>query len=162
MIKATIKDIDKLYAIIEECSEWLQSKGVPQWNPIYPKKLFFKNVEEGNVFYFKNNNELIGTATLFTKKPFYYPEEIWNDKTKVWYLCRFAVPRNLKDKKVGEKIINEIENKAKQLGVEWIRMDVVKANPFLEGYYSRLGYNRVNEVLLHKTQSILMEKRIEK
>ena len=162
MIQAIEKDIDRLYGIIEECSEWLQSKGVQQWNPVYPKKLFFKDVERGAVFYFTDDNEIIGTATLFGEKPFYYPKEVWNDEAKVWYLCRFAVPRSLKDKKVGKKIIDEIENQAKQRGIEWIRMDVVKANPFLESYYSNLGYKRVSEVMLKETPSILMQKQIEK
>lgn len=162
MIQATEKDIDRLYGIIEECADWLQSKSVQQWNPVYPKKLFFKDVERGAVFYFTDGEEVIGTATLFEEKPFYYPEDVWNDKAKVWYLCRFAVPRKLKAKKVGEKIIEEIENKAKQRGIEWIRMDVVKANPFLESYYSKFGYERVSEVMLKDTPSILMQKRIEK
>ena len=161
IIQATKEDADRLYAIIEECSEWLKSKGIFQWNPPYPKKLFYKDIEMGAVFYFKDNGELIGTATLLTEKPFYYPREIWSDKVKAWYLCRFAVSRNLKNKKIGEKIISEIESRAKQLRIEVIRMDIVKTNPFLEKYYTKLGYDRVDEVVLHKTLSILMEKQFQ-
>lgn len=160
MIQATKKDTDRLYAIIKECAEWLKSKNILQWNPPYPKKLFSKDVESGTVFCFKDNNELIGTATLLTEKPFYYPREIWNDEVSTWYLCRFAVSRDLKNTGAGEEIISVIENGAKQLGIEVIRMDIVKTNSFLEKYYTRLGYNNVDEVVLYKTPSILMEKQL--
>jgi len=158
MILATENDIDRLYSILEDCSMWLKSKGVQQWNPVYPKKLFFKNVQCGEVFYFTTNDELTGTATLYKEKPFYYPADVWNDNLKVWYLCRFAVPRHLKNKQAGSEIVREIENKARECGIERIRLDVVKSNPFLESYYENLGFQRIGEVVLKETPSILMEK----
>jgi len=158
MILAAENDIDRLYSILEDCSAWLKSKGVQQWNPVYPKKLFFKNVQCGEVFYFTTGDKLTGTATLYNEKPFYYPTDVWNDNLKVWYLCRFAVPRHLKNKQAGSEIIREIENKARESGIERIRLDVVKSNPFLESYYANLGFQRISEVVLKETPSILMEK----
>lgn len=162
IIQATEKDIDRLYSILEECSEWLRSKGIQQWNPVYPKKLFLKDIKDGAVFYFTEQDEITGTATVLKEKPFYYPENVWDDKTKAWYVCRLAVPRKLKTKRVGEKNITEIEYEAKQHGIECVRLDVIKANPFLEKYYSRLGYEQVGEVILKNTPSVLMQKRIGK
>ena len=160
MIRATKKDIDCVYGIIEECSAWLKTKGVQQWNPTYPRDLFLKDVEKGAVCYFMEGDSLGGTATIYNEKPSYYPTDIWYTKEKVWYLCRFAVPRRLKGKKLGIRIIAALETKGEQDGVEWIRLDVAKANPFLQSYYSNLGYQCAGEVMLVDTPSILMEKRI--
>lgn len=161
MIQATEKDTDYLYDIIKKCSEWLQYQGVQQWNPVYPKKLFSKDVRSGSVFYFiADGGEVIGTATLYKRKPFYYPKEILDDGAEVWYVCRFAVPRRLKNRNFGTKIVHEIETEAKNHGIKRIRIDVVKTNPFLEKYYLRLGYVRAGETVLKNMPSILMEKQI--
>ena len=45
MILATENDLEKLYSIIQECANWLKNKWINQWNPIYPKELFLKNIK---------------------------------------------------------------------------------------------------------------------
>ena len=160
MIRATEHDIDRVYGIIEECSEWLRKRGVRQWNPVYPRDLFSRDVKRGAVYYFMDGDSLVGTATICDKRPSYYPTNVWADESRVWFLCRFAVARRLKGNKFGARILDQLETKAARHGIEWIRMDVTKSNPFLESYYSALGYQRAGEVILANTPSILMEKRI--
>lgn len=161
MIQATKKDAEKLYNIILDCSSWLQDKGVNQWSKPYPKELFLKDIEDGHVFYFLDNNEIIGTATLHTAKPYYYPSDLWNDEFKSWYLCRFAVPRSLKNKGFGRIIVSEIKKEAKNFKINRIRLDAVKSNSFLEKYYLKLGFCKVAEGVLFDSPSVFMEMMVE-
>ncbi len=66
--------------------------------------------------------------------------------------------RHLKNKQAGSDIVREIENKAREYGIERIRLDVVKSNPFLESYYDKLGFQRIGEVVMKEMPSVLMEK----
>lgn len=160
MKKAGMKDLSKIYKIILDCSMWLKNKGVKQWNPPYPKKLFRKDVKNGNVYYFLKNEEILGTVTLLKNKPHYYPEDLWNDKNSAQYICRLAVPRKLKNTGIGKKLLIVIKSKAKKQSVRKLRLDVIKSNPFLFDYYLKLGFKKIHEYKIFDTPSIFMEKEI--
>lgn len=160
MIQAQEKDVDSLYAILEECSAWLKRKGIPQWNPVYPKHRFYKDVATGHVFCFTSSNGIISTATLYTTRPWYYPQDFWSEPERVWYLCRFAVRRSEKNKKLGENILKEIETEARRMGIQKIRIDIIRANPFLEQYYSAHGFRKIVDGRIFNTASLFMEKTV--
>jgi len=160
MIKAKKADFERLYAIILECSSWLKSEGIAQWNPPYPEKRFMEEIEKGKVFYFLEGKEIIGTATLLKRKPDYYAGDPFDNKEKAWYICRLAVPRKLKNRSMGIKILSEIEEKAVKSGLRALRLDIPKSNPFLEMYYTKLGFRNVGNGVLRGTPSFFMEKRM--
>ena len=72
-----------------------------------------------------------------------------------WY---FLIDISEVPKGIWKEIINKIEQKAKNLKIDFIRMDIVKANPFLEKYYSNLWYKKVTEKNIFETPSIFLEK----
>ena len=159
MQQATEKEFDKLYGIIAECSEWLKSKGIDQWDPPYPSYRFRLEIEKGEVYFFSMGNYIVGTVTLLRNKPDYYPPDLWNDDN-AWYVCRLAVPRRFSGKDIGTKILHAAETEAGKNGIKYLRLEVVKANGFLADYYEKNGFERVREGKSHGTASIFMEKTV--
>ena len=64
MIQAKPSNSNMLYSILIECSSWLKSPTIPQWNIPHLKKRFIKEIENGNVYYFEKNSEIIRTVTI--------------------------------------------------------------------------------------------------
>ena len=160
MRKAQLKDFKKVYGIILECTAWLRAKNINQWYPAYPKNLFEKDIKDGKVYYFISENKLIGTVTLSTKKPFYYPKNVWKSSSKIWYLTKLAVPRKLKNKEIGKRLLMQIEKKAKALKIKRLRLDIIKSNKRLRKYYNDKGFKNFRYVTIKETPSLLMEKEI--
>ncbi len=166
MKKARIKDLEKTYGIILECSDWLKSKGIKQWNPPYPKNLFEKDIKDGNVYYFSKNGKLCGTCTLSKNPPFYYPAGLRNLQKHEIYISRLAVSRGLKGRGIGKKLLHEIESYCKSNGIRKIKLDAIKSNKFLHEYYSSVGFNKIKEFKPLKIRNrkfdpaVLMEKRL--
>lgn len=160
MKKVRLKDLERVYNIILECTSWLRAKGIEQWNPIYPKNLFEKDIKEGKVYYFISDDRLIGTVTLSTNKPFYYPKNVWKRSKKAMYIAKLAVPRKLKNMEIGNRILMEIERKAKTMKIKKLRLDIIKSNRKLKDYYTIAGFKNFKYVSIKETPSLLMEKEI--
>ena len=160
MKKVYLKDLDTIYGIILECAEWLKSKGVKQWNPPYPKNRFEKDIGKGSVYYFISVKGVIGTVTLSTKKPFYYPKTLWKSSSKTWYITKFAVPRKLKGKGIGKNLLTKIGNKAKARKIKRLGLDIPEHNKKLRNYYSSSGFVQIKKDIFNNYVFLLMEKRI--
>ncbi|MFX1258307.1 MAG: GNAT family N-acetyltransferase [Promethearchaeota archaeon] len=160
MLKAKEDLLNDLYNIIIECSQCLKLKGINQWNPPYPKSLFLKDIKNGSIFYFKKDDEIVSTVTIYDRKPLYYPKDIWNDTYKCWYISRLAVSRKYKNKNYGRKILFEIETQAVEYGKERLRLDLIQSNPFLKKYYLNQGFKACYETEIFGQKVIFMEKHL--
>ena len=85
--------IDTAYGFIKECTNWLNSKGIPQWRTIYPKEKFLDDIRQEVVYLFTKDEVAVGTVSLYKKPPSYYPDKVFNDNVVAWYVCRLAVSR---------------------------------------------------------------------
>ncbi len=151
-------DLRRLYVLLEEASAWLAARGVAQWNPVYPFARFAREVERGDVWYWLGDGEIVAMATLLPSRPEYYPDDLWHDAARAWYLCRFAVSRKLSGRSVGDRVLREIESDAAGEGIDALRLDIVANNPFLAEYYSARGFTRVATLAMHGQPSIFFEK----
>ncbi len=161
IVKATIGDCNEIYGILLNCSDWLSQKGINQWKTPYPKDIFKKDIEKGAVYAFrKKNGEYLGTVSLLSKKPHYYPKDLFSDPTSAWYVCRLALQRSAMGQGLGAKMLKLVEAEALSKGINTLRLDVVQENPFLEQYYARAGYKKVKEDFIFGEKSVFMEKQI--
>jgi GNAT superfamily N-acetyltransferase len=160
-VRASRSDLPDVYALLEEASAWLSEKGLLQWYPAYPLERFTRQVEEGDVWYWKGGESVIATVTLLPRRPEYYPDHVWNDALPAWYVCRLALTRRLAGAGVGKRLLTQIENDAAAARLRALRLDVTASNPFLEEYYKALGYRRAALGESKGGQSIFMEKALE-
>jgi GNAT superfamily N-acetyltransferase len=157
-IRATADDAAEAYTLIEECSAWLRAMGVPQWDPVYPRHRFDREVSEGAVWLWRSAEGVDATITLSALPPDYYPERVWRDGARAWYLCRFAVARRLKGAQLGVRLLAELERDASSAGIEALRSDVTAANPFLASYYAKRGFEAVECGKIKGEASIFFQK----
>ncbi|MBI2655946.1 GNAT family N-acetyltransferase [Candidatus Woesearchaeota archaeon] len=164
LVKAKLKDFNRAYGIILECSKWLKSKGIKQWNPPYPKKLYKQEIISGNVYFFTKGKIINGVATLSRKPPVYYPRNLRRYDKNVMYICRLAVPRKFKGKEIGKKMLQKIEILLKSDNIKKLKLDIMKSNKFLNRYYKKAGFISVKEYIPPKkwraklNSAIIMEK----
>ena len=150
LIKVKLKEFKIAYGIILECSEWLKSKGINQWNPPYPENLFKKDVLGGNVYLF------------------YYPKKLKLQNRNEIYICRLAVPRKFKGNGIGKKLLDEAENLCMSKNIRKIKLDIARHHKFLKDYYINAGFTPVEEFVPAKIgkkifhPGILMEKVLNK
>tara|TARA_Y100000310_G_scaffold22935_2_gene21917 strand:- start:17029 stop:17547 length:519 start_codon:yes stop_codon:yes gene_type:complete len=166
IVKAKIKDFSRSYNIILECSEWLKSRGIYQWYPVYPEKLHRQDVSDGNVYFFIKGKTTYGTVTLARKPPFYYPARLKRSNNNEIYICRLAIPRRFSGKDIGKKLMDEIEKLCNLKNIKKMRLDIVKNSKFLKDYYTNEGFNIIEEFIPPKIgkkkfkPAILMEKQL--
>jgi GNAT superfamily N-acetyltransferase len=147
-----------VYGLIEETSAWLQTKGVAQWNPIYPIERYRREIEAGYVWYWKGETEPVATVTILPHRPDYYPAGLWGDEIPAWHLCRFVVARKLSGRGVGEQLLNELESDAARAGISRLRLDVSGSNPFLERYYLAQGFLSRGTAEIMGARSVILER----
>jgi ribosomal protein S18 acetylase RimI-like enzyme len=156
--RATAHDAAETYALLEECSNFLGAKGVAQWDPSYPRRRFDRDVSRGEVWLWRSADGVDATITLSTLRPDYYPERIWRDTIRAWYLCRFAVARRLSGMQLGVRLLAELEGDARAAGIEALRLDVTATNPFLAGYYAERGFEVAGRDEIKGDASIFLQK----
>lgn len=158
LLIANKSQLDTLYSIVVECSQWLKEKQINQWSTVYPKNRFIKELEEGKVFYFLDNSCIIGTVTLLDKNPDYFPNRVFYSKKSGLYICRLALKRSLTGTGYGKKMLLLIEKEAKRRAVHFLRLDCVESNPFLEKYYKNAGFDVMHRTEINSIPSVFMEK----
>ena len=156
--RALPSDLVGVYGLLEEASSWLRARGSAQWSSVYPIERFAREVAEGHVWYWGAGEEPIATVTLLPRPPDYYPQDVWNDGTPAWYLCRFAVKRALARRRVGESLLRQLEIDAAGQGLRALRLDVGPEAPFLQDYYRAHGFEDRGVVELMGVQSALLER----
>lgn len=157
-LQARADDLADVYALLEEASAWLHTRGIDQWNTPYSRDRLDREVLAGHVWCWKAEARVIATATLLPRTPDYYPKGIWDDMLPAWYVCRLAVSRSLKGAAVGEHILLQLAEDALRDGIKALRLDVTAANSFLETYYGARGFRRVAEGYILGHRCLFLEK----
>jgi GNAT superfamily N-acetyltransferase len=149
-----------VYELLEARSLWLREKGVAQWETVYPRPRFDREVEAGVVWCWRRGTEILATVTLLAERPDYYPDGLWPGAIPAWYVCRFATALRWTGQRLGSRLLAEIELDAAAAGISALRLDVVESNPFLARYYEDNGFVRMSQWDFKGASSILFEKRV--
>jgi ribosomal protein S18 acetylase RimI-like enzyme len=160
-LPASHAELPLLYALLKEWSVWLHERGIAQWNPVYPRPRFAREVAAGLVWFWSEAGAPVATVTLFSDRPDYYPADIWQDETPCWYICRLAVARRLAGEGLGARLLAQLEEDARQSARRALRLDVRSSNPFLVDYYLARGYRRVAESEIMGIPTTFFEKETE-
>ena len=159
--KISPDNFNAIYKILTDTSEWLSMKKIDLWKNPYPEHLFRKDSEDGFVYVAEYEGITVGTVTLRDKPSAYYPSVIWHeDDGCSWYLFRLAVSPEFRGKGFGLKILEQVEEMAREHKIKRIRLDCDINLSFLKQYYLSAGYQLVKETVIKDYQCILMEKEL--
>jgi ribosomal protein S18 acetylase RimI-like enzyme len=156
IIRAQHGDLDRVLEILEEASRWLSSKGLEtQWLPSPAFRQTIKNnIERGDVYVVKDVEGTVGTITLQ-----------WSDK-KFWgdlppdsgYVHKLAIKRSYGGKRLGLRMLQWAEAKARVEGKRYLRLDCLASNKTIREYYEKAGFVHVRDTLAPGWKASLYEK----
>ncbi|MCJ8315008.1 MAG: GNAT family N-acetyltransferase [Saccharospirillaceae bacterium] len=159
--KANKTQFESVYQILYKNALWLQTKSAQQWPLDWlenKKQSILESITVGEFYVGLIDRQLSCVMQLTLKADFF-----WNDENTVaLYVHKLAVDRTYKNKGLGKKMLNEVEKIAKQQGIKTVRLDCVKANPFLKQYYTDSGFIQVGEADDEGETVLLFEKTVNK
>ena len=132
--------MESVYRIIDERIHWMDKVGIRQWNTtdywgVYPRSYYQWRAENRELFVFQDaNNRVLAVGALLREDP------RWEDGsvTSAFYLHHFATV--LDAPSAGSHALLAMEDYARALGKERLRLDCAVDNGFLNGYYEKRGY----------------------
>lgn len=155
-----IEDIDKILKIISQAIKVMNSKGIYQWDEIYPTSDdFMDDISKENLYVALADRKIIAVYVINNLSDPEYKKVVWRypDETSC-VLHRFCVSPKFQNKGYGKQILNHIEEHIKDMGYQSIRLDVFTENPFAQRLYRKNGYEVKGYADWRKGRFDLMEK----
>ena len=158
IIRAQQGDLDRVLEILEEASQWLSSKGLEtQWrsSPIF-RQTIKDNIERGYVYVVKDVEGTVGTITLQ-----WSDREFWGDlPPDSGYVHKLAIKRSHGGKRLGLRMLQWAEAKARAEGKKYLRLDCLASNKTIRDYYEKAGFAHVRDTLAPGWKASLYEKNL--
>ena len=158
IIRAQQGDLDRVLEILEEASRWLSSKGLEtQWrlSPAF-RETIKNNIECGHVYVVKDVEETVGTITLQ-----WSDKEFWGDlPPDSGYVHKLAIKRSHGGKRLGLRMLQWAEAKARAEGKRYLRLDCPASNKTIRDYYEKAGFVHVRDTEMPGWKASLYQKEL--
>ena len=160
--KGNISDIDNIFTLFEIAKADMDSKGIYQWDSIYPTKdNYIEDISKGTLYIVENENGIVAVYVVSVESDEEYGKGSWQyaDETAC-ILHRFCVNPQYQNQGFGKLILQHIEKQAKSMHYHSIRLDVFTQNPHAVNLYKKSNYVERGFADYRKGRFILMEKKI--
>lgn len=143
--RATETDIIPVFQLYKNRVQWMEEKGLHQWNKtdylnVYPINYYQKQSMYGNLYVLENklSAKIAGAVVLL------HTDERWNHHSSenAYYIHNLVT--DIYEHNIGKKILLEIEHLAIMDGKSFVRLDCAENNAFLNDYYASMGYLAVD------------------
>ena len=134
--------LDEIVDLIIERIKWMDRVGIKQWNvtnymEAYPKQYYQRQINERRLYVIVEDSKVIAAVVLLEE------DDRWDDNISAYYLHNFVTDTNVKG--VGKKMLEFVENLARENGKSKLRLDCAEDNEFLNNYYENQGYHLVGK-----------------
>lgn len=148
--KATHSDLEKLYAITQNCGKYLIENGIFQWNDSYPSKVILeKDIQLQQIFKLIVETKIIGMVVLTEIVDNEYENIKWlTENNNNLYLHRLAVEPKFQGKGYAQKLMDFAENFAIQNKYSSIRLDTFSQNQRNQQFYKQRNYIQLESIYL--------------
>jgi GNAT superfamily N-acetyltransferase len=159
---ASESDIENIYKVMSSCTDWLKNQNMKHWINAYPLEKVKDRVGRGMVYKITEENEVIGTISLSSEKPFYYKEDddkCWeNPSENAIYISGLAILPDHMGKGYATKLLDFVEKKCKNENIKYIRFDAVSYYEKLIEFYKKRDYKIVRTRVTGQYESHFFEK----
>jgi ribosomal protein S18 acetylase RimI-like enzyme len=158
IIRAQLDDLDRVLELLEEAFRWLSLRGLgSQWRPSPAFRQTIKDsIERGDVYVAKNVEDTVGTITLQ-----WSDMKFWGDiPPDAGYLHKLAVKRAFAGQRLGLRLLQWAEVKARGEGKRFLRLDCLANNKAIREYYERAGFIHVRDTDAPGWKASLYEKKL--
>ncbi len=160
--KITSIDLNKVLNLFKSAAEKIAKKNIDHWqywkNPPIEKINWVKEGILNNEFFFIKNakKEVMGMIRILDKDLNYWGEN--NDRAK--YIHSLVVTEEYEGYGIGSKVLQKIENDARNNNYNYLRLDCDSKNPKLCEYYNKQGFIKVGQKTLPLSTYNLYQKDI--
>jgi GNAT superfamily N-acetyltransferase len=139
-IKAMPEDAGLASSIMLETAEWLKQQGQALWFPeeLTPEKLMC-SIDAGELYLVMVRNRPVGTVIFQLHDKTYWPDMPEGDAA---YIHKIILRRSATGKGLGAQIIAWAKEKARSLGMTYLRLDTEAARAKLCALYESAGFTR--------------------
>jgi GNAT superfamily N-acetyltransferase len=143
IVKARPADTDKASAIMNEVAGWLAARGETLWFPeeLTPERLL-PSIEAEELHLVLMDGEPAGTVIFQLSDRIYWPDMPEGDAA---YIHKVILKRSSAGSGISRQIIQWARDKAKDLGMKYLRLDTEAARPKLCALYESAGFTRHSE-----------------
>lgn len=122
------------------------SNGITIWNNYYPIEVFEEDIKNNNLYLLKDNNSILGAFVMYEHKDIEKDVE-WSDiNSKAYLLNRVGVNVDYLRKGIGQKLVEEACNLAKEKNAKYLRLLVCQENTPAIKLYEKCNFKRVNGI----------------
>ena len=153
--------LEQIYALIDRRIGWMDEVGIRQWNVtdywgVYPREHYVEQMRHGRLFVLKDATSGAVAATAV----FYERDPRWPDDAQVdtYYVHHFASSPDAKG--AGRRLLQHLEEYARQKGKTVLRLDCADGNSKLNRYYQEKGYLPCGTCVDGLYRGILREKHL--
>jgi ribosomal protein S18 acetylase RimI-like enzyme len=158
--KGSPKDLNEIMKIIKDAIIEMESKGIYQWDDIYPcKDIINKDIEEETLFVFIEDETIKAFIVLNEHQEEEYKNVDWKYKTgKQMVIHRLCVSPLFQGKGIARSLVRFAEDFGRGNGFNSIRLDAFTENKGACGLYEKLGYEKAGVVEFRKGRFYCFEK----
>ena len=155
-------DLNKVLNLFKLAAEKIAKKNIDHWqywkNPPIEKINWVKEGILNNEFFFIKNTqeEIMGMIRILDKDLQYWGEN--NDRAK--YIHSLVITEKYEGYGIGNKVLQKIENDARNNNYDYLRLDCDSKNPKLCEYYIKQDFIKVGQKILPLSTYNLYQKDI--
>ena len=132
--KATVKDVKEIEFLFTQMLFTIYKKPEIKGYEKGCLDRFFSGLQDC-IFVAELNGSVIGYISINAN----------NDTKQYLYIDDFCVDKNFRNKGIGTKLLNMVENYAKEIGINDICLHVEKTNTLAKNLYYKNGFNIYSE-----------------
>lgn len=146
MRRSTVKDLDRIMAIVNQAKALLKADGSPQWQDGHPDRAMFnKDIEEGTNWVLTVGNKIAGTATLqLAAEPSYAKiKGAWQrPKEKYATIHRLAISADFRGQHLSNYLISNLITVGRLQGMNNFRLDTHPVNKRVQAIATHFGFTK--------------------
>lgn len=144
----SIEELPAALTILDEAAQWLNEKGIHQWQSPLPEDFidFMRNETLAGRVYLARTGDLKRPIATFRITHSDLPR--WHDagEDNALYIYSLAIRNDSRGLGIGTRVIDRIMQMAGNMRKTWLRLDVWSLNETLQTYYKSLGFLQAGTV----------------
>ncbi len=150
------RDVATVGGLLDEATVWVGERGYEQWPLPFPRQEIAAAIERGEVYVAELDGEDVATVTLLWDDPQYWPGK----PPDAAYVHKLAVSRACAGRRIGEAIVEWADRTAAHAGRDFLRLDCLRDNAGIRGYYERLGFEHRGDLVVNGRGMSIYERRV--
>lgn len=136
-------DLDTVFSLLNDCANWLSSKGMDHWNGAIDKNKLASKISEKELYLLSLDSCIIGTIIISKSAPAYCDSvsSLWkNSSGSFYYISKLAIHPDFHKNGYASLLLEFAHSLAIKNKIEFLRLDCVSNYSSLNEFYKKRGY----------------------